>query len=128
MTLSRDQILAADDIKRELVAVPEWGGEVYVKGLSALERDRFEASVLDQSGGGRKIKLENFRARLAALSICDENGKPIFEASDIPALGAKSAAALDRVLAVSQRLSAMTEQDVSRLTGELKKDLPAVSP
>ena len=35
--LTRDEILAADDIKTEDVEVPEWGGDVRV---SVMSRDR----------------------------------------------------------------------------------------
>ena len=39
--LSKDAILAADDLPRETVHVPEWGGDVYVRTMSGTDRDAF---------------------------------------------------------------------------------------
>ena len=36
--LTRKQILECADIPTEIVKVPEWGGEVLVKGLTGAER------------------------------------------------------------------------------------------
>ena len=103
--LSRDAILSAEDLEKELVHVPSWGGHVYVRALTGAERDAFEASMVDQRGRDRKMNLKNLRARLCALTICDEEGNRLFSDSDVEALGKKSAAALTRVFAVAQRLS-----------------------
>lgn len=113
--LSRDAILAADDRQRELVPVPEWGGEVWIRGLTGAERDRFEGSLLD---GGRKVDYaRQVRARMLVMAICDEGGKSLFTPKDLDALGAKSAAALDRCFAVAQRLSGVRAQDLEELRG-----------
>ena len=45
--LSRDEILAASDLTKELVEVPEWGGSVYVRAMTGTERDSYEESVLE---------------------------------------------------------------------------------
>ena len=39
MALSRDSILKASDIKTETVPVPEWGGDVNLRGHSGEELD-----------------------------------------------------------------------------------------
>lgn len=111
--LTKDAILNADDIKRELVAVPEWGGEVYVQTLTGRQRDLFEQRLVDQKAG--EVTLDNIRATLAVWSVVDEDGGRVFDDSDIPALGDKSAAALDRIFDVAQRLSGLTDDDVDGL-------------
>ena len=45
--LSKAQILSAEDLGRELVEVPEWGGAVYVQAMSGLGRDAYESSILE---------------------------------------------------------------------------------
>jgi len=62
-----------------------------------------------------KPNLDNVRARFAVLTICDEAGKRLFSDADATKLGAKSAAALDRVFAVSQRLNGFSETDCEEL-------------
>lgn len=112
-TLSKEAILGADDLPRELVNVPEWGGPVLVRTMSGTDRDAFEASLLDKEG-----RMHNVRARLVALTVCDAQGERLFGDSDLDALGRKSARALDRVFSVAQRLNGIGVQQVDAV----KKD------
>jgi len=113
--LSRQDILGASDIQQELVSVPEWGGAVYVRGMTGTERDSFEASITEGQGRDVKINAQNLRAKLVARSVVDENGKPLFSKADVEALGKKSARALQRVFNVAQRLSGISDEDVETL-------------
>ncbi len=116
MILTAQQILAADDLEIEQVAVPEWGGEVLVKALTGTERDRFEQDSVKGKGSDARINLVNIRARLVALSVVGEDGRRIFTSGDVEALGRKSASALQRVFDVAQRLSGFTKDDIEELT------------
>jgi len=115
MLLSRDQILTAADGQSERVMVPEWGGEVIVRALTGAERDAFEAALTERRGRRVEVRLENVRARLVAMCAIDEQGGALFYPSDVELLGQKSAAALQRVFEVCQRLSGLTDQDVEEL-------------
>lgn len=116
--LTRDQIMAADDLQTESVAVPEWGGEVIVKGLTGRERDAFEAALVAGRQGKRaRLNLDNIRARFVAACVVDERGQALFYPSDVELLGEKSAAALQRVFEVGQRLSGLSDEDVEELAG-----------
>ena len=125
--LTRDQIQIVDDRKIEAVEVPEWGGMVYVRGLSGTDRDSFEMAMIEQSRGKGKrtqeVNLRNLRAKLVVRTAVDsadpETAKPIFEMSDIEWLGRKSAQALQRVYAVAQRLSGLSNEEVEELTTDL---------
>ena len=119
--LTREEILQADDLPVEDVDVPEWGGTVRVRTLSGAERDRFEGSITEQRGKKIKVKADNIRAKLVALSVVNEKGQPVFDEGDVRQLGKKSAKALDRVFDVAQRLSGISDEDVE----ELAKNLPA---
>lgn len=114
--LDRAAILAQDDLKYEDVQIPEWGGAwVRVRSLQANERDRFEASTVQRNGKQITTNLENIRARLCLLCLVDENGERLFQEEDTFPLGGKSAAALDRIFAVAQRLNGLRDQDVDEL-------------
>ncbi len=113
--LTRDQILSVPDLQREMVHVPEWGGDVYVRGLTGSERDALEAGMLERKGKTTSIRLDHLRARLLSMTIVDEEGKSLFGPEDVVALGSKSAVALERCFAVARRLSGFTEQDVEEL-------------
>lgn len=115
MALSRDVILAANDLKRECVEIPEWGGTVCVRVMTGAERDEWERHILDSRGPDNKTNLSNARARLAILCACDEDGKRLFGDDDLAAVGAKSAAALERIFDVALRLNLIGSKDVDEL-------------
>jgi hypothetical protein len=120
MYLSADDILGADDLQREAVSVPEWGGTVLVQGMSGTDRDRFEAAMLNANMNGvdKDKALDRYRARLAAYCLVDENGKRLFRSdAEVNRLGLKSAQALTRVVDVATRLSGLNDEDVEELTG-----------
>lgn len=100
--LTREAILAADDIRRELVSVPEWGGDVYVKMLTGAERARWEARAVKS---GNVDSLEDMPAILLAATVCDEAGALLFTPEDYPALSAKSSSAVSRVFRAAFRLN-----------------------
>lgn len=114
--LDRAAILAAPDITTEDVEVPEWGGVVRVRGLTASQRDEFEGNSLQGKGKNTSVNFVNMRARLVALCIVDEQGRPLFSERDIHDLGAKSAGAMDRLFDAATRLSGIGDHDVEELT------------
>ncbi|MBP8292712.1 MAG: hypothetical protein KAX65_08060 [Caldilineaceae bacterium] len=114
--LSKAEIFAQDDLKHEDVQVPEWGGAfVRVRSMSASERDRFEAGTVQRNGKNVTTNLEHIRARLCIMCLVDENGEHLFDDGDTFPLGAKSAAALDRIFQVAQKLNGLREEDVNEL-------------
>lgn len=115
--LTRDAILQAQDLPTEDVEVPEWGGTVRVRALTGAERDAFEQSVVEMRGKSTRMNLKNIRAKLVALTVVDEDGKRVFSDEDAELLGRKSAAALNRVFEVAQRLSGLRPEDVEELAG-----------
>lgn len=115
--LSRDDILKADDLTRESVEVPEWGGSVYVRTMNSEERDYWEACAMDKDGEQLcfRDRVSKIRARLAALTLCDENGEALFSIDEIDILAKKSGAALDRIFDVSIRLNRIGKAEMDEL-------------
>jgi len=120
--LTKDAILGADDIKRQLVEVPEWGGSCYVSVMNGKSRDAFESEMAGARNSakrlGRSVEevLTNFRASLVVRCLVDESGKRLFADSDVELVGAKSGAALDRVFEVALKLNKLSNADVENLT------------
>lgn len=108
--LTRDQALAADDLRKEEVQVPEWGGSVFVRNMIGTERDDYEAFFVNN-----KQPFKNIRARIAAATVCDEHGVLLFSVADVEALGKKSGAALDRIFDVAKRLSCLNKEDIDEM-------------
>ena len=114
--LKRDQIFAADDLKHEDVEVPEWGGTVRVRALTAGERDQWESSMAGETKNGQAIKVEDVRAKLIAFAAIDvETGERLFTLDDVTKLSKKSAAAMQRLWLVASRLSLVGAGDVDEL-------------
>ena len=108
--MSVEQILAASDSQIEKVECPEWGGDVYVRTITADERDRFEARFSARTDKG------GVRADLVALALCDEAGKPLRPTdAEIKALGTKSSGVMDRVFTAVMQLNKMLPSDVEEL-------------
>ncbi len=126
--LTKEQILRVKDIETRTVHVPEWGGDVLVRGMTGIERDQFEAKILDQSGKKTKVNLQNARARLVAITCVDADGNRIFTENEIVLLGTKSAAALDRVYDVAASLSGISDEDIEELLGNSKATTSGDSP
>jgi hypothetical protein len=116
MTLTREAILKAEDLKGELVEVPEWGGSVFIRCMTGTERDLFEAEAYSVKGKNVEINRENFRARLLVRVIVDDKNERLFSDKEIGTLGAKSAKALDRLFTVAMRVNGLSREDVEDLT------------
>ncbi|MCA3255081.1 MAG: hypothetical protein INF91_05645 [Alphaproteobacteria bacterium] len=112
--LTREQILGAADQQTIDVEVPEWGGTVRVRSLTAGDRDRFEQAVIAAQAAG-KVGPDNVRARYVAACVVDEAGKPLFTDKDLEVLAAKSFAAMDRVFAAATKLNAFSAADIEEL-------------
>jgi hypothetical protein len=120
-TLTADDIFGADDLKLESVDVPEWGGRVFVRQMSAGARDAYDVSQTDE---GDKLNLTNFRSRLVAFTCCDEGGTLLFTQDQVEKLAAKSAAPLLRVFAAAKELNKVGTE---ALAGEKKDSAAAPS-
>ena len=132
MYLTRDAILAASDITTEEVAVPEWGGTVLVRGMTGHERNAYEDAITKETPVGnraqkragqttREVLRDQIRASLVQWCVVDEQGAHVFTVADIPALNAKSAAALERVVDVATRLSGMNDDDVEKMAEDMQE-------
>lgn len=108
MALDAKSILAADDARLEKMAVPEWGGDVYIRVISGGDRDRFEDSYADQ-------KLRAFRVRFLVLTLCDEKGDRLFADDQVDLLAKKSSVVINRVFEAAWKLNAFSQEAVDEL-------------
>ena len=95
--------------------VPEWGGWVRVRTMTAHERDVFETNAVIKNGRDVRMNTRNIRAQLVAATVVDDEGRPVFTLADVEALGQKSAKAMDRVYAKASELAGLREADVQEL-------------
>ena len=119
--LTREQILGRDDLKREVIEVPEWGGSIVIRELRASEREVFEKRVIQAGGSGPGLAktLGDLRVSLVVKCIVDPaTGERVFDDSDTKALNENSATAIARIFALCSRLSGISSEVVDSVVGE----------
>ena len=102
--LTRDMILAADDLPREEVEIPEWGGSVYVRVLTGGERDQLERMIAKDSVS---------RAAIAALCLVDATGARLFTDADVEKLAQKNGGALEKIVTAALRFNAISDVGIA---------------
>jgi hypothetical protein len=107
--LTKDEILAANDRPMTTLAVPEWGGEVCLRQLTAEEAQQYRIFSLDDNWKVDRAKALKNHLVLASLTLCDEAGARIFTADE---LTGKSAAAIERVAAEARKLNGLDTDSV----------------
>lgn len=117
MLLNREALLKKEELKIEKVVFDN-GDFVYVREMTGRERDRFEQSLVKQIKDERgniqdyERSLEDFRAKLAVNTLCDEKGILIMKPDDFGMLSQNmSAARLEGIINAAQRLNRISEED-----------------
>ena len=113
--LNRDLLLAKEELKREKVEFED-GSYVFVRQMTGHERDLFEQSLLKKVRDGKgsvvsyEQSTEDFRAKMAVLTLCDEDGKALLKPEDYLILSRNmSAKKLEAIVEKAQELNNMTE-------------------
>lgn len=105
----RQQVFAADDIKRERgVHVPEWGVTFDFYGMTGEARARAVGSSRDEDG-----KMDTGKLAVAVIietTRNPENGQLVFGVADRDTLLLKSGAVVDRLATIGLTLSGMTPE------------------
>lgn len=119
MSLTREQMLEAArnaKIERDTLTVPELGGEIWVRGMSGTERDKFEEGLRIRKGKrAGQTDLRNFRAQLAVRVIVDEQGQRVLTDADAEIFGRVPAGVLDRIIARCTELSGKADEEIDDL-------------
>jgi len=114
--LDRAKLLQKEEIK---ILKVDLGNDnyVFVRQMSGRERDQFEQSLLKSVKNAKgettfEQSLDDFRAKLAVASLCDEQGVPLLTTRDIPTLSQNmTATTLDKIVSESQKLNSISETD-----------------
>ncbi len=115
MSLTKEQILQADDLPRTELQIPEWGGDVFIKTMTSAERDAYEASIRDGRQEDGEVNLVNFRALFCVLVIVDEEGTRLFSDEEAPQLGKKGGPAVDRIFDFARKWNKLSDEDIEEL-------------
>jgi len=110
----REAIKAADDIRRRIVLVPEWGDmEVEVRGLSTFQRaDLYEKSKQGEDSVDSRVFYPTV---VIASAHVPETGEALFDPEDIDWLNSKSASATGVIGTVALELSGLSKGEVDKI-------------
>jgi hypothetical protein len=109
MLLNKESILAVDDIKTEIVSVPEWGGDVKIRAMSVKEQLDFD-EYLSKNTDHRDMAFY-----LVVKCCVDESGDRLFTDNDIELLHKKSSKPLMRIVEAIMSLNKQRDGDVEEL-------------
>jgi hypothetical protein len=112
-------IFAAQDLKRESVPVPKWGGDVLMSELSAGKREEFYEWLRTQQANAITLTVPGYRERMVVLSAIKEDGSPLFTLDQVERLSSKSNAILTQLSDVAHRLSGLGVAAVEEAADEL---------
>jgi hypothetical protein len=104
MSLSKTDILKVEDLPREKMSVPEWGGHIWIRVLTGAEADSLGSTAPSP-------------ARIAMLSVCDKDGVRLFGEKDMSTLQAKSSVVLRRIVEAALKLSGLSTEAGETLRG-----------
>ncbi len=129
--LDRASLLKKEELEITKVNLGK-GDFVYVRQMTGRERDRFEQSLVKENKnaeGGIEKALEDFRAKLAVCTVCDEKGNLLLTVADVATLSQNmSAKRLEIIVNKAQELNKISEEDKENLVKNSSGDQVASSP
>jgi len=116
--LDRKKLLQKEPLKTVKVDLGD-GEHVFVREMTGRERDQFERSLYevkeDTKSTGRfkyERRLEDFRAKIAVNTLCDEKGDLLLQPEDYAQLSkSMKASKLDKIANAAQELNRITPED-----------------
>jgi hypothetical protein len=101
--LERSHFLNFKMVPRVEVKIAELGDSVYVRCLSAGERDDFE-------NGNAELKGKNFRARLVVSCACDAQGVDLFRVEDVDAVSKLAGSVVEPIVGAAVKINKMSPE------------------
>jgi len=94
-------LLGATAVPTEIVPVPELGGDVLVRGMTARQRTEFEKKFVTEKRGRQTRNLDDFREQLLVFCCVD----PALTQEDVSQLSKVRADIIERIATVAAQLA-----------------------
>lgn len=113
--LDRSKLLKKEKLKIEKVFLND-KDYVFVRQMTAKERDRLEQSMFIKKKGKGRLELEqtldNFKSKLAVQTVCDQDGNLILNDDDFKILSENmSAYTLEKIINAAQSINNISDED-----------------
>lgn len=103
--LTKEQLLAFDDRKIDVVTIPNLG-EVGIRKITVKERKAWETVANNSTSSENSI-----RVLFVAMAVCDEAGNPLFSPADVEALADKSIGIIDLLYSAAMKANIIDSVD-----------------
>lgn len=110
MSLTREDVLGADDLKREPVDAPEWGGTVWVQELSAADAMEYDVWIFENKEDRASI-MKGMNAMMVMLCACNEEGERLFSNTDLAEINSKAPEPVARIARAAFSINKMRDSD-----------------
>lgn len=124
--LSKEQILSADNYRREQVEMPEWGGHVFVTAVSAADWMDFQDEAAKDRDTEKGFSTAPWVGRMLVRTIVDGNGARIFGDDDGPGLMRLPLKVINRLYRAADKLNDFTGRGVKEAEKTPKRGLAKV--
>ena len=108
----KNAILSSKTKRIQKVDVPEWGTPVFMRTMTAGERDAWELAWLDKQGKGG---VANFRSVFLVKCLCDEDGTRLFSDGEVEQLAAQDSRVINRLFEIAREQNGLTTEQVDEL-------------
>ena len=115
MIINRDQALKADDLRRDKVEIPEWGGDLYVREITGAESLVFD-SWMAENKDNKKVLGVGWHPIMVMLCACDDKGKRIFQDDDLELLKGKNKVVISRIAEKAIKINKMGADEIEEET------------
>ena len=121
--LTKDDILQVQDLPVKEVFVKEWNGYVFMRTLTAKEKEDYEWYIYTQGKKTEKTGgvIEDARVRLVASCLVDAQGERMFSVEEFKVLAGKSSSAIESLFKVAQQMNGMEVEEADRVVQDLSK-------
>lgn len=109
----RETLAALAERKVIRIEEPGWPGPLYVREMTGRERDAFEAWLIKADGS---INRDDYRARFALATLCDEGGARL-SADDLELVANAASSVLDVVVERARKLNWLGEAGLEAAKG-----------
>lgn len=123
MPFNQAAVKAIRSQRTQVVPVPEWGMSIKVRGVTAMEQEHWW-DILDDWRKG-VFAPAGKRGSLVMMGCVNEDGSPLFSATDAEFIGSSEFAVIDRLYTAIQDCSGVTPEVQSEI--EKKHERPTSS-
>ena len=113
MILDKSAFLTPVPVDLVKFEIPELGGSVYIKGMTVVERSKFERQFRTRKGDTNDRKMNEIRQRMLVACVCDSSGQQLLTDADIEAIGKQRADIVERLVNAAQVACGMSTDDMA---------------